>query len=640
MHPVNLLRCPKPAVLLSKLESRARVKALWLNLKFSTFRCTSPKLVQCGLTRLLHERETMGVQRHDTPAGSLPRAKVYVEISPLSVGLKREHFRPLSAYPFRPPTSQTLTNSQLSQKQRAPLKKRKRPEKTPRSPNARSPPAKRKRKDISVVSFSVSRRDIGLESLGHEARDVLKPFHDYVVMDVSDVEETIEDRFLDATSLDAALRPMLRHLYAARGVSRRDTEYYGAAKHPSPSRRSQSPPTYASEPSSSRASGRFPTDLESLPFASCASSGITRTVSHDMSANPLGLADERLACARGQQLLAVRGLDAFLGVEDDSHEQEVYAHNHGPVAALPGLLPHEASEAVPWAHLNSFLDPQDSSLSPMTPYFGHGENVTSYTENGTINPSLLAPSGNTNQFRTPSPSPPPVSMSAVRSRSVSIVETTPYQTEGSDSDSDSDYIEDQRSKSRRAIEIGKERAYDAVRARETQSGLVEISELPGMVVGKRPRKPSAKAQEALHTTDQQDSRLSVSKTMIDHARSSSDAPSHEHARSEKSVGILQKVTPAAKQKKPKRIVGDGRYCHQCRNQNNYDKVQCSSIRADGLPCALLFCEKCILKRYVFISVLKIVGQRMTRVASSIQVLSYTIRFFRIGLYVSKVCRHM
>ncbi|KAI0692339.1 hypothetical protein BC835DRAFT_1357787 [Cytidiella melzeri] len=55
--------------------------------------------------------------------------------------------------------------------------------------------------------------------------------------------------------------------------------------------------------------------------------------------------------------------------------------------------------------------------------------------------------------------------------------------------------------------------------------------------------------------------------------------------------------PMQKAKKPRRRAGDGGYCHQCRRMNSYDKMRCSSTRADGLLCALLFCENCILKRY-------------------------------------------
>jgi hypothetical protein len=42
------------------------------------------------------------------------------------------------------------------------------------------------------------------------------------------------------------------------------------------------------------------------------------------------------------------------------------------------------------------------------------------------------------------------------------------------------------------------------------------------------------------------------------------------------------------------------YCHQCRNQNRYEKMRCSVINDNGTPCGLQFCEKCIVIRCVFV----------------------------------------
>ena len=49
-----------------------------------------------------------------------------------------------------------------------------------------------------------------------------------------------------------------------------------------------------------------------------------------------------------------------------------------------------------------------------------------------------------------------------------------------------------------------------------------------------------------------------------------------------------------------RLAAEIPYCHQCRNQNRYEKMRCSCINADGQPCGLYFCEKCIKIRCVIL----------------------------------------
>ena len=142
---------------------------------------------------------------------------------------------------------------------------------------------------------------------------------------------------------------------------------------------------------------------------------------------------------------------------------------------------------------------------------------------------------------------------------------------------------------------GKERASDVgIRARQTQNRSTEVDSL-SQRVGRRDRKPTAKAVEARESIGVQDV-LEPSSSGIDGYGGASSSKVGK-----KSESKLFKTSKVNKQPKTKgaRKLGmnvEKEYCHQCRCINNYGKMQCRGLRDNGEPCLLLFCEKCVLKR--------------------------------------------
>lgn len=110
------------------------------------------------------------------------------------------------------------------------------------------------------------------------------------------------------------------------------------------------------------------------------------------------------------------------------------------------------------------------------------------------------------------------------------------------------------------------------------------------LAGKRARKLSTRAKEA------REHDLSVVEKERAHAHADRGATSSDDEFENEDHG------PAGEKRMTQaeidRLALEVPYCHQCRTQNKYEKVRCSSINDNGEPCGLQFCEKCIVVRCV------------------------------------------
>ncbi|KAI0089713.1 hypothetical protein BDY19DRAFT_82367 [Irpex rosettiformis] len=522
-----------------------------------------------------------------------PRATVYVDVPPLPAHRKREQARPISTYFVDMPPPLPIKGSNLIKGQHTGAHKRKRTTEVSRSPTTtRSPRAKKPRAHDKLNSPISPLCEIGLESLGHDAHDALKPFCEYVETDIDfDLDTIIEDRFPDPFLLDKLLQPMFRHLYALfSGVEKK-------APVPGPARSSK-PLIELPRPISRRSPPPLPPLLVRPPISPLKANqnleypNIAQTPSKRPFAvneiHNLDIPSAQLTFPSQQQHLQaialVRDRDAFLGVQEDPDDDDVVFKSSpmalgGDSSELYGSVEEPSLEP-----LNLHVENQGSSFSS-APYrssnFGH-EGAVFYSEDGTINPMLLAPPplpNAVNQFRTPSPSlvpsSPEIPLRYSLSQSTSVVDNEVSSFYESSVSSDDEYDPGLR-KSK-----GKERASDVgILARQT----VTEPELPPLwtSVGKRDRRPTAKAMEAMQSVGEDGTR-ELSMSLFSDAALPSKGP-----------------VKARRKGKVERKVGENfeyGFCHQCRGNNGYAKMQCRGMRENGEPCLLLFCEKCVLKRY-------------------------------------------
>ena len=285
-----------------------------------------------------------------------------------------------------------------------------------------------------------------------------------------------------------------------------------------------------------------------------------------------------------QDTTLVQDHDAFLGVQEDHpYEDDHMLMQNTADMLIDSYNPPSSSSRL---YGTSFTDPAYD--------YGH-EGALFYSQDGTINPTLLAPPPILHHhFRTPSPSPQPSSPDMPLRASLSQVTASVFDNEESSSSSSSSSEEEEENedgqKKKKSKDKGKERASDVgIRARqlleEYEPGLRAVSQPR---YGTRDRRPTVKAMEAMEAMEYETREPSVS----------SYAGSTQ--RVTKKTVKSKKDWKEGREKRKTMGSGDptyaGEYCHQCRNTNRYAKMRCSAIRENGEACLLLFCEKCILKR--------------------------------------------
>lgn len=523
-----------------------------------------------------------------SPPSSLrfPFSDVYVDVPPLPAHRDRAQYRPLSAYAYGPPSARANKDRRPSQKQQDRPLKRKRPSQATGSPSNRSPPAKRQQDGQHSASTSTSGAgEIGLDSLGDEARDVLKPFYEYGDTEIdTDLHNDIQARMPDEYMLEVLLRPIFRHLIprSTRGApsvhqAHRSTASMKqiAPRLPQPSAASGSGPQIALGAGSHR-SLRRADEQHGM---------------HDLPAQPMPppFSSSSTAPSRGlEQLSAVRGHDAFFGVQEDTPEGDSLMHSSRQAAFPSTSFPSKhrnSSDRGSWQQAKLSGDASRSlpDFPPMPSGFNNDEGGLFSPDDGTINPSLLGPSGLTNQFRTPSPSPPPPSpqlpVSNVREASSSNAED---ESMGIPETPDPEWEPREAEKNYK----GKGRAKDVgIRARESHSRSVASLPPPMAVSGKRQRRPTAKVKETLDSV------------VLDRGSQLPSPKSDVLALRDPDVGAASRTKLTIKVKPIKqKAAGRNAYCHHCRGKNSYDKMKCSATHPDGDLCALFFCQKCIAKR--------------------------------------------
>ncbi|KAI0083425.1 hypothetical protein BDY19DRAFT_998574 [Irpex rosettiformis] len=520
----------------------------------------------------------------------LPRATVYVDVPPLPAHRKREQARSISTYFVDMPHPPPIKGSNPTKGQHVGTHKRKRTTDVSRSSTTHSPRTKKPRAHDKLNSPISPLCEIGLESLGHNAHDALQPFCEYAETIIDcDLDTIIEDRFPDPLLLDKLLQPAFRHLYALFGVVKKKTPVPGPAESSKPlleqprpiSRQSPPlPPLLVGPPISPLKANQnleHPTisrTLSNRPFATNEMHNL------DIPSAPLTFP----SLQQNLELIAwMRDRDALLGVQEDPDDDNV-VFKSSPMALGGDNSEMYGSVEEPLLLWNAHLENQESSFSGASyrsSNFGH-EGAVFFNEDGTINPLVLAPPplpNAVNQFRTSSPFLVPSSsgmpLRHSLSQSTSVVDNEVSSLYKSSVPSGDEYSPGLR-KSK-----DKERASDVgILARQT----VTEPALPPLwtSVGKRNRRPTAKAMEAMQSVGGDGTR-ELSMSLV------SDAALP-------SKGFVK----ARRKGKVERKVGENfewGFCHQCRGKNGYAKMQCCAMRENGDPCLLLFCEKCVLKRY-------------------------------------------
>jgi hypothetical protein len=403
----------------------------------------------------------------------------------------------------------------------------------------RSFPVKTQRKQART-DFSFATPAIGLQSLGHEADDVLQSFYEYIELPMDQaLNSTIEDRFPDTFVLDKLLRPAFRHLCAS-FPDGRDNIMTSTSRtsHQSQRKPSELP---AQTTDASNSLHRLPPSLPLL-----VDRGL-QSFEGNGHVNITAYQDQPEEHHHVENLSPPdRRYDAFLGVDEvdlytPSTTRTIDSHTIVPAPLQGDLGPH------PFAVL---LGDTPSGLQDLR--YNQREDFESDFRNGTINPSLLGLSRLESPSRTPSlplePYSPPQSMSSIE-----------YIPHGS------------------AVK-SEERAHNNGK-RTTETEMRREVPIPSFTAtGKRNRKLSAKARETLEVVEEPSSKI---------------APFAKKAHRTNSSVEYQLKPELPKQQLSKH---GHSFCHQCRRSNLYEKMQCCVIKESGARCTLLFCENCIIKR--------------------------------------------